>query len=218
MKEILDRMPLPPTEQIPAFELVESSEDHESLSRWQIPRTQIVISRMLDGPRRGEYLFSAGTVARAPELYARAEKQPYKTDSKHPLSEGLYHWWLATPGRPVNRDAGGASAIFVPATSSWDVTLASHWFDCGDYSCFWHHFIAGCPRTSARHPRFTMLGFPASSKGTNVHRLKRVFNVVSGLPRLLYSGGVTAHSRMPSHSTAAHDAILSFFFLTRGGM
>ncbi len=101
LKEILDRTPLPPTEQIPGLESVESAEGGEPLSRWQIPRTQIVIARMLDGPRRGEYLFSAETVARAPELFARVEKQPYIIDSQQPRSEGLYRWWLSSPGTPA---------------------------------------------------------------------------------------------------------------------
>ncbi len=101
LKEVLDRIPLPPAEQIPGLESVESVEGGESLRRWQVPRTQIAISRMLDGPRRGEYMFSAGTVARAPELYARVAKQPYKKQSQHPLSEGFYQWWLSSPGNPV---------------------------------------------------------------------------------------------------------------------
>ena len=101
LKEILDRIPLPPAEEIPGLESVESAEGGEPLSRWQVPRTQIVISRMLDGPRCGEYLFSAETVARAPEFYERAEVRPYKKESQHPLSEGFYQWWLSSPGNPA---------------------------------------------------------------------------------------------------------------------
>ena len=39
--------------------------------RWEVPNTEIVIERMKSGPRSGEFLFSAGTVARAEEFYER---------------------------------------------------------------------------------------------------------------------------------------------------
>ena len=101
LKEVLDRIPLPPAEQIPGLESVESVDGGEPLGRWQVPRTQIAITRMVEGPRRGEYLFSAGTVARAPQLYNRVADQPYLTGAQYPLSEGFYRWWLSNPGHPT---------------------------------------------------------------------------------------------------------------------
>ena len=45
--------------------------------RWEVPNTEIVIERMKSGPRSGEFLFSAGTVARAEEFYERVRELPY---------------------------------------------------------------------------------------------------------------------------------------------
>ncbi|MFG0334753.1 MAG: mechanosensitive ion channel family protein [Maioricimonas sp. JB049] len=100
LKEILDRVPLPPAEQIPGIESVEVRDGSETLLRWQVPYTSIVIARMQDGPRRGEYLFSAETVLRAPDLYQKVASQPYRTNEPA-VSEGLYEWWLSSPGNPT---------------------------------------------------------------------------------------------------------------------
>ncbi len=100
LKEILDRVPLPPDEAIPGIESVEATEGSEPLARWQVPRTQIVISRIEEGPRRGEYLFAARTVSRAPELYEKVRSQPYRTSGRE-VSEGFHQWWLSSPGNPM---------------------------------------------------------------------------------------------------------------------
>lgn len=100
LKEILDRLPLPPAEEIPGIEVVEGSAAAEPLIRWQIPGSQITISRVAEGPRRGEFLFSAGTVIRAPELFANLQERPYRSDGR-PVSKGLYDWWLSSPGNPL---------------------------------------------------------------------------------------------------------------------
>ena len=72
LKEVLDRIPLPQPEEIPGIESVETADGSAALSRWQVPRSQIVITKIEEGPRRGEFLFSADTVARAPEVYQKA--------------------------------------------------------------------------------------------------------------------------------------------------
>ncbi len=100
LKEVLDRVPLPPPEEIPGSESVEGSAGVEPLARWQVPGTQITIARMQDGPRRGEFLFSAETVAQAPELYRRAQSRPYRTEGR-PVTAGFYDWWLSSPGHPI---------------------------------------------------------------------------------------------------------------------
>jgi MscS family membrane protein len=100
LKEVLDRVPLPAAEQIPGIESVESVDGAEALVRWQVPRTQIAISKMQEGPRRGEFLFSAGTVARAPELYEKVRRQAYRA-GEPAVSAGFYEWWLSSPGNPT---------------------------------------------------------------------------------------------------------------------
>ena len=100
LKEVLDRIPLPQPEEIPGIESVETADGSVALSRWQVPRTQIVISRIEEGPRRGEFLFSADSVTRAPEFYRKAMAQPYRSEGRV-VSKGLYAWWLSSPGNPT---------------------------------------------------------------------------------------------------------------------
>ncbi len=100
LKEMLDRVALPPAEAIPGIESVDSADGSEALIRWQVPGTQIVIGKMVDGPRRGEFLFTSETVSRAPQLYSKAKSRPYRTDGR-PISDGLYEWWLSRPANPT---------------------------------------------------------------------------------------------------------------------
>jgi MscS family membrane protein len=100
LKEVLDRIPLPTAEEIPGIESVETIDGAKALTRWQVPRSQIVISKIAEGPRRGEFLFSSETVERAPEIYRKLKSQPYRSEGR-PISEGFYEWWLSRPGNPV---------------------------------------------------------------------------------------------------------------------
>ena len=63
LKEILDRIELPPDNEIPGDEEVAVAET--PLTRWTIPNTKITIAKIEEGPRAGEFLFTAGTVSRA---------------------------------------------------------------------------------------------------------------------------------------------------------
>ena len=93
---------LPAAEEIPGIESVETTEGAESLTRWQVPHTQIVISKITEGPRRGEFLFSSDTVARAPEYYRKVKSEPYRKEGEgRAVSEGFYDWWLSRPGNPL---------------------------------------------------------------------------------------------------------------------
>jgi MscS family membrane protein len=100
LKEILDRLELPPEEEIPDIGAIQAAGGVEKLSRWQIPGTRITIARVEDGPRRHEYLFSPGTVGRAVEYYRDVKSLPYRTTGEE-VSEGLYIWFLSAPGHPA---------------------------------------------------------------------------------------------------------------------
>lgn len=50
--------------------------DDDETARWRIPDTDIVIKRLAEGPRAGEFLFSAETVARLPDFHAIAIAAP----------------------------------------------------------------------------------------------------------------------------------------------
>lgn len=64
---------------------------------WRIPESEIIITRQDDGPFAGEYLFSAGTVARLGEFYARASGLPV-VPSWYAVP-GAYHAFRLGPGR-----------------------------------------------------------------------------------------------------------------------
>jgi MscS family membrane protein len=55
-----------------------SDEENEPLAKGKIPGTEITIARVEEGARKGEYLFSPGTVDRAREFYQLARQLPYQ--------------------------------------------------------------------------------------------------------------------------------------------
>jgi MscS family membrane protein len=74
LKDVLDRIELPPVSQIPGpAEVAE-----QDLRKWTIPHTEIVLVRIEEGERTGEFLFSTGTVERAPEFFERVKHLPYQ--------------------------------------------------------------------------------------------------------------------------------------------
>lgn len=100
IKEILDRVELPPWDAIPDTEQIESAGGLEKLSTWRIPGTRITIARVEEGSQKHEYLFSTGTVDRAVEYYRSIESKPYRTTGPA-VSEGLFKWYYSSPGHPV---------------------------------------------------------------------------------------------------------------------
>jgi len=74
LKEVLDRLELPPLSQVPGPEEVQD----RGLTRWTVPQTEIDIALVLEGPRQGEFLFSPETVARSREYFERVRDLPYR--------------------------------------------------------------------------------------------------------------------------------------------
>lgn len=72
----LSRIPLPAFADIPDAEQM-SRLTGDNANRWVIPHTEIVLARVPSGPRKGEFLFSPETVARANDDYERVRKLPY---------------------------------------------------------------------------------------------------------------------------------------------
>ena len=89
LREIFDRIEIPPAESIPDADMMEA----EELTSWRIPQTSITIARVSDGPLAGQYLFTPTTVERAEEFYDRVKHLPYKPGAW----EGLYELYLAIP-------------------------------------------------------------------------------------------------------------------------
>lgn len=83
LKEILDRIELPPLEEIPDRDAIAKT----SAKRWRLPNTEIDIVLVEDGPRSEEFLVSAETVDRLPEFYARVRDLPYKPGPAQRLAD-----------------------------------------------------------------------------------------------------------------------------------
>jgi len=100
LKEVLDRVELPPWDEIPDTKAIENTGSPDGLSRWRIPGTRITIGRIEQGPQRHQYLFTSGTVDRAVEYYQDMRYLPYRTTGLE-VSRGLYRWYFSAPGHPL---------------------------------------------------------------------------------------------------------------------
>jgi MscS family membrane protein len=116
LKEILDRIELPPFDAIPDAEALEKAREQEEKGewvRWRIPNTDIVIAKVEEGPRKGEYLFDPQTVARSGEFYKKVKHLPYKSDAF--TSDGFLDFYVGTPGR-----------LLPPKWNQWLPVWATH--------------------------------------------------------------------------------------------
>src|SRR5690606_15450820 len=86
LKEIMDRAVLVKYKYIPSLD--RDDPDYEQWKadlaskghRWRLKNTQITIRKVSSGTRKGEYLFTPETVARAKEWYGRVKHLPYVKD------------------------------------------------------------------------------------------------------------------------------------------
>lgn len=83
LKEIFDRIEIPPFEEIPDRAAMERS----SAKSWRLPNTGIEIALVESGPGAGEYLITAATVDRVPEFYGQVRELPYKPGPAKQLNE-----------------------------------------------------------------------------------------------------------------------------------
>ena len=94
--ETLSRIELPPAEEIPD---ATAFGDSGGPARWTIPHTDIAIVRITEGPRKGEFLFSSDTVARAYEFFLNVHDLPYwrvvPLENSHELRKVLPGWWIS---------------------------------------------------------------------------------------------------------------------------
>ncbi len=95
IKEVLDRIELPPPEAIPDAETMRALEEAGEPARWSVPYTEITIARVAEGPRQGQYLFTAETVEHAGQFYQRIKHLPYKPGG---VSRDLYDIIRYAPG------------------------------------------------------------------------------------------------------------------------
>lgn len=130
LKEVLDRISLPDFADIPDGKTSTSDEDQLSetaVRRWTVPRTEIHIDLVEDGPRRGEYLFSSDAVARAAEFYERVEHLPYLPEA----TEGFFALYLgAAKQRAVEQET--SHPLAGAYTTSPRATLSSFLEACNE--------------------------------------------------------------------------------------
>jgi MscS family membrane protein len=74
LKEILDRLELPPMNQIPGPADIEEF----GMTQWTVPHTEIQLVLHTEGDHDGQWLFSNATVRRVQEFYERVRDLPYQ--------------------------------------------------------------------------------------------------------------------------------------------
>jgi MscS family membrane protein len=94
LKEVLDRIEIPPEKEIPDARKMEELIEAGEPARWRIPNTEITIALVTEGPRVGEYLFTQSTVDHTSEYYERVKHISYKPGA----AEGFRDWYLSEPG------------------------------------------------------------------------------------------------------------------------
>jgi MscS family membrane protein len=97
LKEVLDRIELPPESEWPDADDVAQ----DDLTKWTIPHTEISIVKIKEGPREGEFLFSTETVERAKEFYEIVKNRKYvERDTTTP---GFYELFISMPGWMISK-------------------------------------------------------------------------------------------------------------------
>lgn len=117
LKEVLDRLPIPDIEKIPDAQMMEQA--HKT--SWQLPGTEIYITKVESGPRAGSYLFSAETLANTPKYYEAVKALPYL----HFGSPYFYNYTFHSP-------SGLGILLRHVVPFSWVMSLPS-----------WVHYIIG---------------------------------------------------------------------------
>jgi MscS family membrane protein len=91
LKEVLDRIELPRIADIPDAAAAKA----DGLKRWRLPGTEIMLTRISDGPREGDFVFSAETVTQAERFYDLIRLLPYRSDAGSP---GLHEAYVTLGG------------------------------------------------------------------------------------------------------------------------
>ena len=102
LKEIFDRIALPPFDAIPDAQAVIEAEERQKQAetyRWRVPNTEIAITRITEGPRQGEFLFAADIIPRLNEFVEKVKHLPYKPDDL--VTPGWLAFFDKSPGRVV---------------------------------------------------------------------------------------------------------------------
>jgi MscS family membrane protein len=77
--EVLRRIEVPPLEAIPG---TGAFPDLDKPASWTLPGSEITIGRLMEGPKKGHFVFDAETVARAGEFYNLTKHLPLRVSSQ----------------------------------------------------------------------------------------------------------------------------------------
>ncbi len=80
LHDVLSRIELPAAADIPDKTAYADSKTSDQPVTWTIPHSEITLTRMTEGPRKDQFLFSTSTVLRAKEFYEKTRSLPYKRD------------------------------------------------------------------------------------------------------------------------------------------
>ena len=110
LKEVFDRMQLPPVDTVPDAGMVAAARQQaEGPVRWRYPNTEIEIVEIVEGERQGQFLFSAASVRRISDYFRQVRDLHYRTGVRSidwvspDKSEGFYEYFVSTPGYMVPR-------------------------------------------------------------------------------------------------------------------
>lgn len=152
LKEVLDRIDLPPFQEILNDEVIDAEADEDrkaELVRWRIPDTDIIIDRVEEGPREGEFLFTPGTVARLEEFFVKVKDFPYKPNKL--ISHDFFDFYTTTPGRLLPPmwsqwlPAWSNATYFDQTLWQWGALIVFPWVCCCLFGCWSGGGMGGPP-------------------------------------------------------------------------
>lgn len=108
LREIIDRVGLPPLENIPGEQEMQRAIKDGYPARWQLPETPFEIVLMKDGPMEGHYVFSERTLESVKPLFNRVRNVPYRSSE----AEDFYYYYFLTPNPIIPR-------AWIDALPSW---------------------------------------------------------------------------------------------------
>jgi len=101
LREIIDRIGLPPLEEIPNERTMQEAIREGYPARWQIPNTPFEIIRVDSGEEKGHYLFSRETLEQVKPLFGDIRHLPYRSDS---AAKDFYYYYFLTPNPIIPRE------------------------------------------------------------------------------------------------------------------
>ncbi|WP_349366037.1 MAG: mechanosensitive ion channel family protein [Nitratireductor rhodophyticola] len=96
LREVIDRIGLPPVSQIPDRRQMLAAIDEGYPPAWKIGNSPLVVTRIDEGTNQGKYLFSEETLELAEDLFWQLRSFPYRSAA----AEGFYEASFLTP-RPT---------------------------------------------------------------------------------------------------------------------